>query len=195
MTILAIETATDICSAALVRDRAVLAHRSLSEKNIHSEKLLPMIDEILKESALRLHDVDAVAVSIGPGSFTGLRIGLSAAKGLAMGAGISLVPVPTLDALALETLHRIPKEDAVVCPLIEAKRDEAFFSFYSARNNFPLRASEYEIAPAQTIVEKAKQYRSVVFAGNGAGKIKSTAAGEQSFHFRGDITCSAISVA
>ncbi len=195
MTILAIDTATDICGTALIRDHAVLSQRALSEKNVHSEKLLPMIDELLKEAAVHFQSVNAVAVSIGPGSFTGLRIGLSAAKGLAMAAKLPLMPVPTLDALAFEFYRKNSNTDVIVCPLIDAKRDEAFFSFYSIQNNIPFRRSEYEIASAQTIIEKAGQYSSVVFVGDGVRKIQALAAPQDSFQFRSDVRCSAVSVA
>jgi tRNA threonylcarbamoyladenosine biosynthesis protein TsaB len=195
MTILAIETATDICGTALVRDHAVLSQKTLSEKNIHSEKLLPMIDEILKEAAVQFQNVNAIAVSIGPGSFTGLRIGLSAAKGLAMAASLPLILVPTLDAMALEFHRKNPDTGAVICPLIDAKRDEAFFSFYSIQNDLPFRKSDYEIASAQTIIQKAKIYPLVIFVGEGAGKIKSAASQQRDFQFRNDIVCSAVSVA
>lgn len=195
MTLLAIETATEICSAALVREGVLLSHRDLSERNIHSEKLLPLIDEIVKEAAMKFHDVDAIAVSIGPGSFTGLRIGLSAAKGLAMAAGLPLVPVPTLDALALEFSRKNSAANAIVCPLIDAKRDEAFFAFYSVQNSIVVLKSEYEIAPVQAIFQKAKEYSTVFFVGDGAAKMKTVSAEHDGFQFRGDVVCSAVSVA
>ena len=129
--ILAIETATDICGVALVQNQNVVAQRVLAEKYVHSEKLLPMIDEVLRDASFSAKHLDAIAVSIGPGSFTGLRIGLSTAKGLALSLGKSVIAVPTLDALAYAFFRRKGGASvAVVCPMIEAKRDEAFFCFY-----------------------------------------------------------------
>src|SRR5450759_5199634 len=129
--ILAIETATDVCGVALVQNQNVIAQRVLAEKYVHSEKLLPMIDEVLRDASLSAKHLDAIAVSIGPGSFTGLRIGLSTAKGLALSLGISVIAIPTLDALAYAFFRtKGGASAAVVCPMIDAKRDEAFFCFY-----------------------------------------------------------------
>ena len=129
--ILAIETATDVCGAALVHGGRVVAHRTVSEKNIHSEKLLSMIDDVLLDAALVLKDVDAIAVSIGPGSFTGLRIGLSTAKGLGSGAAESYHCGSDTGCTCIRVSPFHPKDSAgIVCPLIDAKRDEVYYCFY-----------------------------------------------------------------
>lgn len=100
--ILAIETSGSLCSVALLLDEKRYHEINISDKHVHSEKLLEMIDSVLKMSGTQIRNISHIAVSNGPGSFTGLRIGLSAAKGLAFGASLPIVPVPTFDALALQ---------------------------------------------------------------------------------------------
>ncbi len=91
MKVLGIETATGVCGVAVVEEEALLAERWSSEQHIHSERIVRSVQVVLSESHLELHEVDGIAVSIGPGSFTGLRIGLSAAKGLCYASGKPLV--------------------------------------------------------------------------------------------------------
>lgn len=100
--ILAIETSGSLCSVALLLDEKRYREINISDKHVHSEKLLGMVDAVLKMSGTSIQDLSHIAVSNGPGSFTGLRIGLSAAKGLAFGAKLPILPVPTFDAFALE---------------------------------------------------------------------------------------------
>ncbi|HTY10715.1 MAG TPA: tRNA (adenosine(37)-N6)-threonylcarbamoyltransferase complex dimerization subunit type 1 TsaB [Bacteroidota bacterium] len=171
--IIAIETATDVCGTALVHNGAVVAQRTIREKNVHSERLLPMVDELLREASVALTDLDAICISIGPGSFTGLRIGLSTAKGLAVASSTPVVAVPTLDALAYEYFRNAPHPaSGIVAPLIDAKRDEAFYSFYELHSTGVRRLRDYGIEPVANIFEEASRYRSVVFAGDGARKMQ-----------------------
>jgi tRNA threonylcarbamoyladenosine biosynthesis protein TsaB len=99
MTVLGIETSTIVCSVGLVAGESTV-HRSLREDRIHSEKLLTLVDAVLTEAGCRVGDLDGVAVARGPGSFTGLRIGVSAAKGLVLAGRAALVGVPTMEAIA-----------------------------------------------------------------------------------------------
>jgi len=171
--ILALETATDVCGVALVHEGQIVAQRTAMEKNIHSEKLLPMINTVLSDAPLLLKDIDAIAVSIGPGSFTGLRIGLSTAKGLAMAVEKTIIAVPTLDALAYEYYRSDPKQSpGIVCPLIDAKRDEVYFCFYAVSEAGITRRSEYSITSASLVIEDASRRGVVVFVGDGAKKMR-----------------------
>lgn len=193
--ILAIETATDVCGAALVNGGGVVAERSAREKNIHSEQLLPMIDGILQDASLPLSAIDAVAVSIGPGSFTGLRIGLSTAKGLAMALQKAVIAVPTLDALAYEYCRAHPTDSGiVVCPLIDAKRDEVFYSFYEFADGGMKGLSEYSIKSVARVGQDAEKYRSVVFIGDGTRKMENTGRAAGRHRFAPEIICSPSSV-
>lgn len=99
--LLAIETATDVCAVALLDGDRVVATRETDVPRAHAARLAPMIAEVLGEAGVATRDLTTVAVSVGPGSFTGLRIGIGTATGLALATGAALVPVPTLDALAL----------------------------------------------------------------------------------------------
>lgn len=154
--IIAIETATEVCSAALVHSSNVLAWRSVHEKNIHSERLLILIDEVMNDSKMTLSQLTAVAVSIGPGSFTGLRIGLSAAKGLAMSLKIPLIAVPTLDGIAESYRLNSPSAAGTdFCAMIEAKREEAFFAFYRITADDVNRTTEYAIKGRSEILDDA----------------------------------------
>src|SRR4030066_249418 len=101
MLVIAIETATMAGSVAIVDDARVISEITLNARATHSEKLMVAIDRLLGDSGLAIDDMDGVAVSIGPGSFTGLRIGLSAAKGLSYASGKPLIGIPTLDAPGL----------------------------------------------------------------------------------------------
>ena len=127
MNLLAIETATRICGAAFVHDGAVLAEKEVDEKNVHAERLMELIEYVLQGHG-GLKAVDAIAVSIGPGSFTGLRIGVSVAKGLAYGGDKLVVGVPTLGAL----IERARRGSSIVRPsdtlvgLLQARKGEFF---------------------------------------------------------------------
>lgn len=129
--ILGIETATEVCSVALVRGTEVVAERSLDEKNIHSERLLSLVDAMLKESGETVRNIRGIAVSIGPGSFTGLRIGLSTAKGLALARTVPIYAVPTLDGIA-EHFRRTHTDThgTRFYSIVDAKRNEAFYALY-----------------------------------------------------------------
>lgn len=100
--ILSIETSGELCSAALMIDEKTFFEMNILKKHVHSEKLIEMIDLILNSADITLKNLSFIAVSIGPGSFTGLRIGLTAAKSLAFGSGLPIVPVPTFNAFALQ---------------------------------------------------------------------------------------------
>jgi len=128
--ILGIETATIVCGAAVVVDGKVLSEAQIAEKNVHAENIMRLIDEVLKQSHLSLNELDAVAVSIGPGSFTGLRIGLSVTKGLVYATGKPLVAVPTLRALAQRAVDAGVVETQYILPAIDARRDEVYCQLF-----------------------------------------------------------------
>lgn len=128
-TLLALETATDVCGAALVQDGTVVAEVHLHRPRVHAEQLTPLVRNLLARSDAALADLDAVAVSMGPGSYTGLRIGVSTAKGLALATGAALVGVPTLEALAA-TVHPYARAGDVIAALLDARRNEVYAAAY-----------------------------------------------------------------
>ena len=127
--ILAVDTSGDNCSVALLFDDHNFIEMNYQQKHIHSQKLIEMIDTVLKNAQIELNQCKAIAVSMGPGSFTGLRIGLSTVKGLAFGADIPIIPVPTFDAYALHISQYIKTGTKFVIAM-NANGDEYYFSKY-----------------------------------------------------------------
>jgi tRNA threonylcarbamoyladenosine biosynthesis protein TsaB len=124
--ILSIETAISVCSVALHEEEGrMVAIAELFQENVHAQKVMPLIDTLLQQAGVRKDELCAVAVSSGPGSYTGLRIGVSTAKGLAYALGIPLIGVDTLDALACRALPFMAAEDLVV-PMVDARRMEVY---------------------------------------------------------------------
>ncbi|MFO7951357.1 MAG: tRNA (adenosine(37)-N6)-threonylcarbamoyltransferase complex dimerization subunit type 1 TsaB [Bacillota bacterium] len=120
------DTATLSCSVALLKEETLLSEMTLNIKKTHSERLMPLIDNLLSESEREREELGAVAASAGPGSFTGLRIGISTARGLAQGLGIPAVPVCTLEAMA----EALPTPGALVCPLLDARRSQVYTALF-----------------------------------------------------------------
>lgn len=138
MLILAIDSATPVAGVALLTEEKLLKEEFSNYKKTHSETLMVMIDRVLQECECSLGELTAIALSIGPGSFTGLRIGMATVKGLCMAKGIPLVAIPTLDAMA----HNITGSQALVCPLLDARKQEVYTAFYAIEGSQPHRLSE-----------------------------------------------------
>lgn len=130
MTVLGIETATQICGAAIVRDDDLLAEYRLNIKNVHARLIMGAIEKLMNDCDISFDVLDGTAVSIGPGSFTGLRIGLSVAKSLAFSRRIPIVAVPTLEALAAQA----PVANGIICPFIRARMGEVYTALYEREN-------------------------------------------------------------
>ncbi|MCH8121713.1 MAG: tRNA (adenosine(37)-N6)-threonylcarbamoyltransferase complex dimerization subunit type 1 TsaB [Bacteroidetes bacterium] len=126
---LALETATDICDVAVFCDKHPIAHRSLHQAKSHAERLVPMIQECLVEAAIEPERLQAIAVSSGPGSYTGLRIGASTAKGLAYATGARIIAVPTLEALAFPLLQ---STNGPVIGVLPSRRGEVYLAVFEA---------------------------------------------------------------
>ena len=126
MKVLLIETATQVCSVALAEGDSIIARRESDEPNAHSSHLAVYVDEILNECGLKPADIDAVCVSSGPGSYTGLRIGVSSAKGLCYALGKPLIAVPTLESMAALYYRQHSDYQGMVCPMIDARRMECY---------------------------------------------------------------------
>jgi len=124
--ILGIETSSDVCSVGIVNDRGLNVERNIIDPHIHSEKLLTLVEEVLQQAEISLKDLDSVAVSIGPGSFTGLRIGLSSAKGLCYSLDKRLIAVSTFDAIAFAAHESRPKFTSFNV-VVDAKQGEFYY--------------------------------------------------------------------
>ncbi|MDQ7815696.1 MAG: tRNA (adenosine(37)-N6)-threonylcarbamoyltransferase complex dimerization subunit type 1 TsaB [Melioribacteraceae bacterium] len=127
--ILGIETSGELCSVALMLNETTFYEFNILEKHIHSKKLLEMIDNLLKSAEIELKDISQIAVSIGPGSFTGLRIGLTAAKGLGLGGNIPLTPIQTFNAMALQISEYLQKDSRFII-LRNASIEDLYFAEY-----------------------------------------------------------------
>lgn len=132
--ILLIESSTAVCSVALVSSGKILAVREISEANIHAEKLTVFCEEVMKEAGISFSNLDAVAVSKGPGSYTGLRIGVSAAKGICYALNKPLIAIGTLEAMAAGMKSEAQSGD-LLCPMIDARRMEVYCAIYDQNGN------------------------------------------------------------
>ena len=169
--ILNIETATPVCSIALSDNNQILALRETSEKNSHSQVVAVFIDEILKDCGLKPADLDAVAVSKGPGSYTGLRIGVSTAKGICYALGKPLISVGTLKAMALgmSLKFRNPETLPVLfAPMIDARRMEVYTALYD-QNLIAVKDVYAAIVDKDTFSDFIENHI-ICFAGDGAEK-------------------------
>lgn len=170
--ILHIETSTTVCSVAVSEDAQVIFEQADHNGPNHATTLAPFVDEALSFIESHAIPLDAVAVSSGPGSYTGLRIGLSTAKGVAYGRGVPLISVPTLKLMTVPTLlyrDDLP-EDALLCPMIDARRMEVYAAIYD-RALKPLRDVQPDIVDADTYRTFLDEHP-VYFMGNGAEKCK-----------------------
>ena len=162
--ILSIETSTRSCSVALsLNGELVNSIEEVSEQYSHSEQLTVFIEELLLNENIKVIDLDAIAISSGPGSYTGLRIGTSTAKGLCYACGIPLIAIPTLDAMAEGMKNNYP--DIQLCPMIDARRMEVYCAVY-----YSSLASSVEAKVINEDSLKVLSQGSVLFFGDGANK-------------------------
>ena len=172
MVILHIETSTELCSVALSRGKHCLAVKENFEGRNHATLLTPFIEHLFNENHLSVSQLDAVAVSSGPGSYTGLRIGCSTAKGLCYGGNIPLIAVSTLQAMSMgfTQQHDVPAS-ALLCPMIDARRMEVYTALYDKDGR------QMEKISAEIITEHSfaswLDKRHIYFFGNGAIKCRS----------------------
>ena len=166
--ILNIETSTKACSVALHKNGELIVSREDVTTNFsHSEKLLKFISKLFSDAKLSLSDLDAIAVSMGPGSYTGLRIGVSTAKGLCYGLDIPLISISTLKAMSFGMALEIKAD--LYCPMIDARRMEVYSAFFDI-NNTEVRKIQADIIDENSY--KKELEKKVVFFGDGSEKIK-----------------------
>lgn len=177
--LLNIETATKNCSVGLAKDGETVALREIATQNFsHAEKLHVFIEELFSETNLKLQDLNAIAVSQGPGSYTGLRIGVSAAKGLCYALSVPLIAVDTLEVLA----RKITITEGSIVPMIDARRMEVFCAFFDANFN-KIRDTQAEIIDETTYSEITENLHLI---GDGAMKFKDVLI-DVKFHYYPDI--------
>ena len=169
--ILHIETSTDVCSVALSEDGAVLFSKEDFDGPQHAVTLGVFVDEVLSMADSHAKRIDAVAVSCGPGSYTGLRIGTSMAKGICYGRSLPLIALPTLKVLSVPVLlmDELP-DDALLCPMIDARRMEVYSAIYDRALN-PVKEVSADVIDADSYTEFLAAHP-IYFFGNGASKCK-----------------------
>lgn len=153
MLILAIDSSTPVAGVALLRDGILMRESFVNFKQTHSEMLMPLVDETLRGCQTSLGELDALAVTMGPGSFTGLRIGMAAVKGLSLAAGLPVVGLSALETLA----HNICFTDHLVCPVFNARRQEVYGACYDHRGPYPRLLGAEVACPAEEFARSALQ--------------------------------------
>jgi len=173
--ILAIDSSTPVAGIALMDDGQLIREEFVNYKKNHSETLMPMVDRVLQECERTLAEVDILAVTIGPGSFTGLRIGLAAIKGLSLATGIPVVAISTLEVLA----YNIAGSDTLVCPVLNARKQEVYAAMYDNRSEFPRAVSEEMACSPADLASRAIQtakklgFKRVTLLGDGYAPYRS----------------------
>lgn len=167
MKVLGIDTSTPCGSVGLIDNAEILADYLLYLSVTHSERLLGAIEWVLKEARCDIKTIDGLAVSLGPGSFTGLRIGISTIKGLALATGKPVAGVATLDALA----SQLVTTPYLICPILDAKKQEVYTAFYRYQEgNLPKRISPYQAIRPENLVRDIRE--PTIFLGDGVKTYK-----------------------
>lgn len=163
MKILGVDTSTSCGGLGIVDDHGVVAESAFRREETFSTRLIPAIQALLAEAHLRLDTIDGIAISLGPGSFTGLRVGLSAIKGLALTAERAVVGIPTLDALA----HTLPFTPYLICPIVDARKGEVYTALYkNGKGGEVEQLTPYQVLSPSALIEGIPP-REAIFLGDG----------------------------
>lgn len=163
MKVLGIDTSSNVASAAVIDDDKIIAEFTLNLNKTHSQLLMPMIDNMLSACECDIKDIDLFAVAVGPGSFTGLRIGIATAKGLAHACGKKIVPVGTLEALA----YNLPYAEHIIVPIMDARREEVYTGGYIWDEDGFREIEEPHAAPLAECLDGCGELLDVIFVGDG----------------------------
>ena len=164
MILLAIESSSLVASIAIMSDDTLLGEYTTNFKKTHSQTLLPMMNELVQMTGISMADVDAIVISGGPGSFTGLRIGAATAKGLGLALEKPLVNVPTVDAIA----YNLYGTDQVICPMMDARRQQVYTGLYTFEgDDFKVLSPQKAVSIGEIVEEINELGRPVIFLGDG----------------------------
>ena len=163
MKMLGIDSSTQVNTIALLQDGKLLCETVLNTNKNHSQRLMPMIDILLKEAGLTVEDLDGVAVSSGPGSFTGLRIGMTTAKALAWSLGKPIVGIPSLDGIAFNAQG----VTGTICPILNARRNQVYTAIYKMDKGELERISDYMAIEPAELVMKLQNHTQITMLGDG----------------------------
>jgi tRNA threonylcarbamoyladenosine biosynthesis protein TsaB len=167
-----IETSTSICSVALSENGKIIELKESSDEKAHARILAFFIQEILQKQNIKVEQLNAIVVSRGPGSYTGLRIGVATAKGLAYAANIPMIAISTLKAMAAGYSKQSKQENALIIPMIDARRMEVYSAVFNQKNE-EIRGIQADIVDADTYAAYLLEQK-VIFIGDGAVKCKET---------------------
>jgi tRNA threonylcarbamoyladenosine biosynthesis protein TsaB len=163
MRILGVDTSTSCGGLGIIDDDEVVAEYAFCREETLSARLIPAIQALLEQARLTLDEIDGIAISLGPGSFTGLRVGLSAVKGLALTAERPVVGIPTLDALA----YNLPFTPSLICPIVDARKGEVYAALYKQGGGGSVeRLTPYQVLSPSTLMERIPP-QETVFLGDG----------------------------
>jgi tRNA threonylcarbamoyladenosine biosynthesis protein TsaB len=162
---LAIETSSPLGSIAVGRDGELLAERTHEGGDAHAEALFPLLDELLAEAGVKRQELQSIAVGVGPGSFTGLRVGIAFAEGIATGLGLPLVGIPSLAGLAWS--HPFPAGVELVAAVLDARRDELFFAVFDRQQRQCIEPELIASATAREHIERRCNGKTFAIAGKG----------------------------
>jgi tRNA threonylcarbamoyl adenosine modification protein YeaZ len=163
MIVLSIDSATESASCAILDNEKLLGEVSLNNKKQHSVVLMPLVDSLLKNLQLTIKDIDGFVISKGPGSFTGLRIGMSMVKGLSQGSNKPFASVSSLDALA----YNMSYTGGIICPILDALRDNVYTALYSFENGILVKNTDYMALHIDELIELLKDHnKPVTFIGD-----------------------------
>lgn len=169
MRILSIDSASKVATAALLDENNLIAEYTLNNKMEHSTLIMDMVDKLLKDSNLSIDDIDGFVVSKGPGSFTGLRIGMATIKGLSFGSNKPYISISSLDALA----YSLISFDGIICPIMDALRDSVYTCLYKNNNGNLEKLTDYSALDLDELIEVLKEKgEKVIFTGDGLIKHK-----------------------
>jgi len=186
MALLMLETSTDICSVAIMNHNYPIEQRVEVGKSIHSKKLVSFIYELMETTKLSFNELEAIAVSKGPGSYTGLRIGVATAKGLAFGKDVPLIGINTLQIMAAEAANQTDAKKEPLVPLLDARRMEVYTAVFDQNLNF--RQKSQAIIVDQNFMHEIIQHNKTYFFGNGLEKTKPYVSDHSNANFLEKIT-------
>lgn len=169
MIVLSIDSASKVATAALLDEKNLIAEYTINNKLEHSTLIMDMVDKLLKDSSLDIDDVDGFVVSKGPGSFTGLRIGMATVKGLSLGSNKPYISISSLDALA----YSLVNFDGIICPMMDALRNSVYTCLYKGNNGNLEKLIDYSALELDELIEILKEKgEKVIFTGDAVNKHK-----------------------
>lgn len=164
MKILSIDTSSNLCTIALLEDAICIKELIVDDARNHSEKIMPLIEQILKETNLTLKDINLIVCDKGPGSFTGIRIGVGTALAFQDSLSIPCIGISSLEVLAYNI-----KQDGLICSLIDAKNNNVYFGLFESRNNDYIQIGKFEFNSITEIISILKKYTEpITFVGDGS---------------------------